>query len=173
MSLAVGARLRSSLIRHRTRGVVVAAVVFVAPAIRAAQAPTAQVTVLKAAQLIDGTGAAPIRPAMIRIEGERIVEVGPSVRIPSGARVVDLGDATLLPGLIDLHTHLTGDERVHWEDALVKSTPVRDALVGSSQRPNHLAGGIHHLPRHGAGLALRRRRAPPRASTTARCRARG
>jgi imidazolonepropionase-like amidohydrolase len=130
MSLAVGARLGSSFIRHRTRGVVVAAVVFVAPAIRAAQAPTAQVTVLKATQLIDGTGAAPIRPAMIRIEGERIVEVGQSVRIPSGARVVDLGDATLLPGLIDLHTHLTGDERVHWEDALVKSTPVRDALWG-------------------------------------------
>ena len=130
MSLAVGARLGSSLIRHRTRGVVLAAVVFVAPAIRAAQAPSAQVTVLKAAQLIDGTGAAPIRPAMIRIEGERIVEVGQSVRIPSGARVVDLGDATLLPGLIDLHTHLTGDERVHWEDALVKSTPVRDALWG-------------------------------------------
>ena len=113
MSLAVAARLRSSLIRHRTRGVVVAAVVFVAPAIRAAQAPTAQVTILKAAQLIDGTGAAPIRPAMIRIEGDRIVEVGTTVRIGPGARVVDLGDVTLLPGLIDLHTHLTGDEQVH------------------------------------------------------------
>src|SRR4029453_17225444 len=109
--------------------------------IRAAQAPTAQVTVLKAAQLIDGTGAAPIRPAMIRIEGERIVEVGQSVRIPSGARVVDLGDATLLPGLIDLHTHLTGDERVHWEDALVKSTPPLDALWGArNARITLLAG---------------------------------
>src|SRR5687768_12957134 len=81
-----------------------------------AQSPSAQVTVLKAAQLIDGTGAAPIRPAMIRIEGERIVEVGARVRIGPGDRVVDLGDATLLPGLIDLHTHLTGDEQVHWED---------------------------------------------------------
>jgi imidazolonepropionase-like amidohydrolase len=107
----------------------------------AAQSPNAQVTVVKAAQLVDGTGAPPIRPGMIRIEGERIVKVGQSVRIPPGARVIDLGDATLLPGLIDLHTHLTGDERVHWEDALVKSTPARDALWGArNARITLLAG---------------------------------
>ena len=107
----------------------------------AAQSRPAQVTVLRAARMIDGTGAAPIAPAMIRIEGERIVEVGTKVRIPPGARVVELGDATLLPGLIDLHTHLTGDERVHWEDALVKSTPPRDALWGArNARITLLAG---------------------------------
>ena len=100
-----------------------------------------QVTVLRAARMIDGTGAAPVAPAMIRIEGDRIVEVGTSVRIPPGAQLVDLGDATLLPGLIDLHTHLTGDERVHWEDALVKSTPPRDALWGArNARITLLAG---------------------------------
>jgi imidazolonepropionase-like amidohydrolase len=104
-----------------------------------AQSP--QVTILKAARLIDGTGAATVTPAMIRIEGERILEVGSSVRIPAGARVIDLGDATLLPGLIDLHTHLTGDERVHWEDALVKSTPALDALWGArNARITLLAG---------------------------------
>lgn len=107
----------------------------------AAQTPRAQITVLRAARMIDGTGAAPVVPAMIRIEGDRIVDVGTSVRIPPGARVVDLGDATLLPGLIDLHTHLTGDERVHWEDALVKSTPSRDALWGArNARITLLAG---------------------------------
>ena len=79
-----------------------------------AQVPRPRVTVLRAARLIDGTGAPVIAPAMIRIEGERIAEVGTTVRIPPDATLLDLGDATLLPGLIDLHTHLTGDERVHW-----------------------------------------------------------
>ncbi len=105
-----------------------------------AQTPT-EVIVLRAAQMIDGTGAPPVHPAMIRIEGDRITGVGTSVQVPNGARVIDLGNATLLPGLIDLHTHLTGDERVHWEDALVKSTPPRDALWGArNARITLLAG---------------------------------
>jgi imidazolonepropionase-like amidohydrolase len=106
----------------------------------AAAEPSA-VVVLKSARLIDGTGKAPVSPAMIRVEGGRIAEVGSTVRIPRGAPVIDLGDATLLPGLIDLHTHLTGDERVHWEDALIKSTPPRDALWGArNARITLLAG---------------------------------
>jgi imidazolonepropionase-like amidohydrolase len=60
----------------------------------------------------------------------------------AGVRIVDLGDATLLPGLIDLHTHLTGDERVHWEDALVKSTPPRDALWGARNARTTLMAGF-------------------------------
>jgi imidazolonepropionase-like amidohydrolase len=107
----------------------------------AAQSRPSQVIVLRAARMIDGTGTAPTMPAMIRIEGERIAEVGKNLRVPAGARVIDLGDATLLPGLIDLHTHLTGDERVHWEDALVKSTPPADALWGArNARITLLAG---------------------------------
>ena len=107
----------------------------------AADVPAGQVTVLRAARLIDGTGASSIAPGMVRIEGDRIAEVGGAMRVPPGARVIDLGDATLLPGLIDLHTHLTGDERVHWEDGLVKSTPPLDALWGArNARITLLAG---------------------------------
>ena len=106
-----------------------------------ADPPSSQVTMLRAARLIDGTGAAPLSPAMILIEGTRIVEIGSNLSVPAGARVIELGNATLLPGLIDLHTHLTGDERVHWEDALTKSTPVRDALWGArNARITLLAG---------------------------------
>jgi imidazolonepropionase-like amidohydrolase len=113
--------------------------IFAASAI--ADATSAQVTILKAARLIDGTGAATLSPAMIRVEGDRIMEVGSLLPIPAGARLIDLGDATLLPGLIDLHTHLTGDERLHWEDALTKSTPPRDALWGArNARITLLAG---------------------------------
>ncbi len=93
-----------------------------------AGAAAAEVVVLKAARLVDGRGGVPASPAMVLVEGVRIVEVGPRVAVPPGARVLDLGDATLLPGLIDLHTHLTGRADVHWEDALVKTTPAEDAL---------------------------------------------
>ena len=68
---------------------------------------------------------------MVRIEGDRIAAVGTTLPVPSGAQVIDLGPATLLPGFIDLHTHLTGRSDVHWEDALLKTTPAEDALWGA------------------------------------------
>ena len=79
---------------------------------------------------------------MVRIEGERIVAVGRTLPVPSGARVIDLGAATLLPGLIDLHTHLTGARGVHWEDALVKTTPGHDALWGAANALVTLKAGF-------------------------------
>lgn len=108
-----------------------------------AQAPaTAKTIVLRAARLIDGTGAAPMMPAMVRIENERITAVARVVDVPAGAQVIELGNATLLPGLIDLHTHLTGDERVHWEDALLKTTPAHDALWGARNARITLMAGF-------------------------------
>ncbi|MEQ1763302.1 MAG: amidohydrolase family protein, partial [Pyrinomonadaceae bacterium] len=66
--------------------------------------------VLKAARVIDGTGAAAISNGVVVILDDKIMAVGPAsaVRIPSGAKVIDLGDATLLPGFIDGHTHIIG-----------------------------------------------------------------
>lgn len=109
---------------------------------RSPAASPAPVTILRAARLIDGTGAAPLTPAMVRVDGDRITEVARTLRIPAGARVIDLGEATLLPGLIDLHTHLTGDERVHWEDALLKSTPSLEALWGARNARVTLMAGF-------------------------------
>ncbi len=93
--------------------------------------PPAAIVVVRAARLIDGLGGAPLEPAMVRIDGDRITAVAKTLPVPAGARVIDLGAATLLPGLIDLHTHLTGRRGVHWEDALVKTTPGHDALWGA------------------------------------------
>ncbi len=66
--------------------------------------------VLKAAQVIDGTGAEPIKNGVVVVTDNKIVAVGASgsVTIPNGARIIDLGDATLLPGFIDAHTHIIG-----------------------------------------------------------------
>jgi imidazolonepropionase-like amidohydrolase len=100
------------------------------------------VVMIKAARLIDGRGGAPVAPAMVRIEGDRIVEVGKSLAIPAGARVIDLGAATLLPGLIDLHTHLTGKFGVHWEQDLTTTTPPEAALWGAKNARDTLLAGF-------------------------------
>src|SRR5579872_3493850 len=70
-----------------------------------ATAPPA-VVVLKAAHLFDATGAAIKDGATVVVRGDHIVSVGTG-DAPAGARVIDLGDATLMPGFIDAHTHLT------------------------------------------------------------------
>jgi imidazolonepropionase-like amidohydrolase len=74
----------------------------------AADAPQ-PVTVIRAARLIDGRGGNVVAPAVIVVRGNKIESVGGSA--PAGAQVIDLGDVTLLPGLIDAHTHalLQGD----------------------------------------------------------------
>jgi imidazolonepropionase-like amidohydrolase len=63
---------------------------------------------IRAAQLLDGTRAAPLQNAAILIDGERIVALGPdaSVPCPDSAERLDFGDRTLLPGLVDCHSHL-------------------------------------------------------------------
>jgi imidazolonepropionase-like amidohydrolase len=66
--------------------------------------------VLRAARVIDGTGADPIAPGVVVVTDDKIVAMGSpdSVKVPEGARVIDLGDVTLLPGFIDCHTHIVG-----------------------------------------------------------------
>jgi imidazolonepropionase-like amidohydrolase len=66
--------------------------------------------VLTAAQIIDGTGAAPIKDGAILITDDKISAIGPlaAMTFPAGTRVIDLGDATLMPGFIDSHTHIIG-----------------------------------------------------------------
>jgi imidazolonepropionase-like amidohydrolase len=98
------------------------------------------VVVIRAARLIDGTGAAPVAPAVVVVRGDRIDAVGGTAPTPAGARVIDLGSATILPGLIDLHTHLTSSG-VHWEDELVKTTPGEATLHGAyNSRVTLMAG---------------------------------
>jgi imidazolonepropionase-like amidohydrolase len=74
----------------------------------------AAVTVVQAGVLIDGTGAPPRRHQSIVIQGSRITAIGDTagVSVPDGATVIDLSDQTVLPGLIDSHTHvfLQGEE---------------------------------------------------------------
>src|SRR5215510_14401157 len=73
-----------------------------------AQAPaqSGPITAIKAGRLIDPeTGTAAANQVII-IEGEKIKEVGANLAIPAGATVIDLSKFTVLPGLVDAHTHM-------------------------------------------------------------------
>ncbi|MGH7319502.1 MAG: amidohydrolase family protein, partial [Candidatus Rokuibacteriota bacterium] len=95
-------------------------------------------TLLTAARLLDGTGAAPIDGAALLIEGTRVVRVGRRGEVvpPVGAavRTVDYGDATMLPGLVDAHTHLVspgdgtpGDDVAQEEDDILLLQAAKNA----------------------------------------------
>src|SRR5881296_4345983 len=64
---------------------------------------------LKAARLFDGKSSSLVQNGVVIVQGDKIVDAGSNLPIPSGAQVIDLGDATLSPGFMDAHTHLTAD----------------------------------------------------------------
>jgi imidazolonepropionase-like amidohydrolase len=81
----------------------------VAPAIaqRQQQAPQSHETILiKAGKLVDVRAGRVLTNQDILVEGDRIARVGPNITAPAGARTIDLSNATVLPGLIDNHTHV-------------------------------------------------------------------
>jgi imidazolonepropionase-like amidohydrolase len=102
-------------------------------------AQSSQVTVIRAGRVFDGKADHLLTDQVIIIKGNRIEEVGPSSRlkIPSGAQVLDFSHATVLPGLIDTHTHVfeTGDIA---RDLLTTSPQYREleALVAAQKDLN-------------------------------------
>ena len=109
----------------------------------AADRVTAQetATLIRAERMIDGNGNL-AEPGAVLVEGERIVAVGAAAAAAPADQTVDLGEATILPGLIDLHTHLTDKVGTHWEQVLVTTTPAQAALWGAANALTTLRAGF-------------------------------
>jgi len=68
--------------------------------------PTSEITAVRADRMLDVKSGSYISNAVVLIQDGHITAAGPNLAIPAGAKIIDLGSATLLPGLIDAHTHL-------------------------------------------------------------------
>jgi imidazolonepropionase-like amidohydrolase len=98
--------------------------------------------VVKAARLIDGLGGAPLANAVVMIENDRITHVGAGLAVPAGAQVIDLGSATLLPGLIDCHTHITGQPGENFYDDQFRKSPIDSAVLAHLYARRTLEAGF-------------------------------
>ncbi|HKV77456.1 MAG TPA: amidohydrolase family protein [Candidatus Sulfotelmatobacter sp.] len=133
----------------RRCAVAVLLLLFANPSIsQTTKAADAHLVVVRAAKMLDvKAGKVVVNPVVI-IEGERIKEVGPGLAVPAGAKVIDLGSATLMPGLIDAHTHLLQnyDLAVGEDDnmalTVAQMSPAERALLGAKMGREDLEAGI-------------------------------
>ena len=79
-----------------------------------------QTIALKAARMFDGKSKALLQNAVVIVQGDKIVDSGSNLTVPGDAKVIDLGDATLSPGFMDAHTHLTADYSGNYNDRRLK-----------------------------------------------------
>ena len=116
------------------------------PALSAiAQTPkTGKTYVLKAARMFDGKSNSLSTPGLVVVTDGKITAVGAKAAIPAGAETIDLGDATLLPGFIDAHTHLTMMYSDDWKqgalDVLQKSIAEQALDASANARVTLMAG---------------------------------
>jgi imidazolonepropionase-like amidohydrolase len=116
------------------------------------QAISQDETYIRAGQLVDVVDGRLRSNQTIIIRGDRIERVGNSsaIDVPTGANVIDLSDATVLPGLIDMHVHLTGDPEAQGYKNLAASVP-RNALFGAANGRRTLHAGFTTVRNVGAG----------------------
>src|SRR5436309_10868969 len=80
----------------------------------AGERPQPRRTLIRAAHLFDARKGTLVSPGAVLVENDRIVKVGADAKADDGAETIDLGDATLLPGLMDAHEHLTFEAGPSW-----------------------------------------------------------
>jgi imidazolonepropionase-like amidohydrolase len=107
--------------------------------------PPEKATVLKAAHLFDSVSGKLVEHGVVVVMGKKIQAVGSDAQIPAGAQVIDLGDATLMPGFIDAHVHLSsvssGNWYGDWYEGIMRF-PAEQSLYGAHYAKETLEAGV-------------------------------
>jgi imidazolonepropionase-like amidohydrolase len=124
-------------------------------AVVTASAQTEHAMVVRAARMVDVAAGRTMRGGEVLVEGDRIVEVGSTVRHPAGAETIDLGDRTLLAGLIDAHVHLFLHPGAEDLQTVQESVPQRTIAATLAARDDLMAGftAERDMGTEGAGSA--------------------
>ncbi|MEY3208981.1 MAG: hypothetical protein RL064_1012 [Bacteroidota bacterium] len=93
------------------------------------QAQKATITVIKAGKLIDVENGKVLTNQIILVRHDSIIQVGANISIPKGASIIDLSKYTVLPGLIDCHTHITGQPSGDYYADIFRKAPVDVAIT--------------------------------------------
>jgi len=105
------------------------------------QPPATRRVAVRAAHLLDSVSGQRTDDVVVLVEGDRIAQVGSRLAIPNGTEVVDLGRATILPGLIDVHTHLSSQSGEYYSDTFRRS-PIDAAVRASTYARRTLEAGF-------------------------------
>ena len=122
-----------------------AAMMFAQVSAADAPPPAAHAIVLKAAHLFDAVSGKLLEHGAVVVSGTQIQAVGSDVQIPAGAQVIDLGDATLMPGFIDAHVHLSAQGSFNWYKDAYESLmrfPAEQSLYGAHYAKATLEAGF-------------------------------
>ncbi len=113
------------------------------PCLLAAPSLAGELLAIKAGHVLDVEAGRVLQNQVILVDGERISAVGAAgtIAIPPGARIIDLSTSTVLPGLIDAHTHLTSNPRLHGYMSL-SSSDMRSAMYGVRAARDTLNAGF-------------------------------
>jgi len=128
---------------------------FISTATAQTQPDPAHAIVLHAARLLDVKNGRLVKPGEVLVQGDRIVEVGTTVKHPAGAEVIDLGDRTLMPGLIDAHIHLFLHPGAEDLQTVQESVAQRTIMATLGARDDLMAGytAERDMGTEGAGSA--------------------